>query len=256
VFARFVRWPVKDLVGLGVSAALTAAILVNALFLQTGQHPSPIFSNIIPVAVAPIASPEATGAVPVMLPRPRPPDLAATKAGDPARTLEPGKSEGQAPAPRTRGELISNIQRELALRGFYDGPADGFYGAKTDAAIRDFEQAARLKPSAEPGEALLAAITRSSVNAPRAPATMASNSAPTRPDPLGEIIAPPPIRVIAVQRALSEYGYGQIKATGELDAETQAAIEKFERDRKLPVTGLVSLRVTRELAAVTGRPME
>ena len=66
----------------------------------------------------------------------------------------------------------------------------------------------------------------------------------------------PSKRVIALQRALAEYGYGQIKPSGIIDAETQAAIEKFERERKLPVTGQASDRVVRELAAMTGRPLE
>jgi peptidoglycan hydrolase-like protein with peptidoglycan-binding domain len=66
----------------------------------------------------------------------------------------------------------------------------------------------------------------------------------------------PSKRVIALQRALAEYGYGQIKASGIIDAETQAAIEKFERERKLPITGQASDLVMRELAAMTGRPLE
>jgi peptidoglycan hydrolase-like protein with peptidoglycan-binding domain len=63
-------------------------------------------------------------------------------------------------------------------------------------------------------------------------------------------------RIIALQRVLAEYGYGRIKPTGLLDADTQAAIEKFERERKLPVTGQPSDRVARELAAMIGRPLE
>jgi peptidoglycan hydrolase-like protein with peptidoglycan-binding domain len=62
--------------------------------------------------------------------------------------------------------------------------------------------------------------------------------------------------VTAVQRALSDFGYGQIKPTGVYDPDTRAAIEKFERDHKLPVTGQLSDRVVRELAAMTGRPLE
>jgi len=62
--------------------------------------------------------------------------------------------------------------------------------------------------------------------------------------------------VTAVQRALSDFGYGQIKPTGVYDPETRAAIEKFERDRKLPVTGQINDRVVRDLAAMTGRPLE
>jgi hypothetical protein len=66
----------------------------------------------------------------------------------------------------------------------------------------------------------------------------------------------PSTRVIALQRALAEYGYGQIKPSGIVDAETQAAIQKFERERKLPISGQASERVVREMAAVTGRALE
>ena len=67
---------------------------------------------------------------------------------------------------------------------------------------------------------------------------------------------PGPRRVAAVQRALTEYGYGQLKPTGTAGTDTQAAIVKFERERKLPVTGQVSDRLVRELVAVIGHPIE
>jgi len=38
--------------------------------------------------------------------------------------------------------------------------------------------------------------------------------------------------------------------------DTQAAVAKFERDRKLPVTGQVSDRLVRELAIVIGHPID
>ena len=60
----------------------------------------------------------------------------------------------------------------------------------------------------------------------------------------------------AIQRALADFGYGQLGATGVYDPETKAAIEKFERDRRLPVTGQISDDLVRELSAMTGRPLE
>ena len=63
-------------------------------------------------------------------------------------------------------------------------------------------------------------------------------------------------RVLAVQRALTDFGYGQVKPTGVMSPETKSAIERFERERKLPVTGQISDRLARELAAITGRPIE
>jgi peptidoglycan hydrolase-like protein with peptidoglycan-binding domain len=183
-----------------------------------------------------------------MVPRPRPADSTAAPA--PARVTAPSGS-------RPPGEIIGDIQRELVRRGYYDGVVDGLYGPKTDAAIRDFEQAAGLKPSTEPNEALLQAMVRSPAKLSKVtpPSAAAARPMPGRAEVAVERPAPSK-RVVALQRALAEYGYGQIRPSGIIDAETQAAIEKFERDRKLPITGQVSERVVRELAAMTGRPLE
>src|SRR5207244_4579754 len=108
--------------------------------------------------------------------------------------------------PRPTPEIVADIQRELARRGFYDGVVDGRYGPRTDAAVRDFEQASGLKASTEPNEALLAAIKRSNTKPPKAPSGM-------RPAALQQARLEPAAdasskRVLAMQRALAEYGYG------------------------------------------------
>jgi hypothetical protein len=80
-----------------------------------------------------------------------------------------------------------------------------------------------------------------------------------RNDPIADLIGSSigtPARVIAVQRVLAAFGYGQIKPSGFVDEPTSKAIEKFETEHKLPVTGRLSDRVLRELAAMTGRPIE
>ena len=60
--------------------------------------------------------------------------------------------------------------------------------------------------------------------------------------------------VMQAQRALSKLGYGPLKADGMMGTNTRAAIEKFERDRKLPVKGEPAGRTLRELAARAGLP--
>jgi hypothetical protein len=211
----FKRRP-TDSVAAIIAAIATITIVVNALFLQSGPHPAPIFAN-KPHPVADVKP----GTI---VPRPRPAEISA------------------------RPEIVADIQRELAKRGFYDGAADGVYGPKTDAAIRDFEQTAGLRPSAQPNDVLLQTITRSTVRAKPA-------AAPSRSDPIASLLTPDR-RVVAVQRALADFGYGQIRPSGFYDPETRAAIERFERERKLPVTGQVSDRLARELSAMTGRPLE
>jgi peptidoglycan hydrolase-like protein with peptidoglycan-binding domain len=210
----------REFVGVLMATVAIFAIFINALFLQHGPHPAPIFAT----------RPLLTRADPVVLPRPHPVEThAAADAGAQARA-----------------QLISEIQRALAGKNFYDGAADGIWGAKTDAAARDFAQAAGLKINPEASESLLHAIAASNVKA-------APRSQPN--DPIAQLLAPSK-RLLAVQRALTDFGYGQIKPTGIDDADTRAAIAKFERARQLPVTGQVSDRLLRELSAMTGRPLE
>jgi peptidoglycan hydrolase-like protein with peptidoglycan-binding domain len=216
----------REFVAAVMASAAMFAFCVNALFLQNGPHPAPIF------ATRPVAKQDA----PVPLPRPQtaPPNVATDSTA------------------QIRTQLIANIQRELSRKGFYDGSPDGVWGAKTDAAARDFTQAANLKINPEASDGMLRAIVASNA---KEPAGSAALPEPARPDPIAELIAPSK-RVLAIQRALADFGYGQIKATGNYDADTAAAIEKFERDRRMPVTGQISDRFVRELAAMTGRPLE
>lgn len=214
--AAIARHP-REFVGIVMAAAATLAIIVNALFLQHGPHPAPIF------ATRPLVSQHA----PVLHP------------------------PVQASEPRSQAQIIGNIQRELHQRGFYSGVVDGIWGAKTDTAARDFLQAAGLKIDVAPSESLLHAISTSNAK------PTAITGAPARKNPIAELIAPSPSkRVLAIQRTLADFGYGQIKPTGVYDKDTRAAVEKFERDRNLPADGQISERFVRELAAMTGRPLE
>ncbi len=60
-----------------------------------------------------------------------------------------------------------------------------------------------------------------------------------------------PARVAAVQRALQKVGF-VVKPDGNFGATTRQALERFERDRGLTVTGELSPRTVRELAAQSG----
>lgn len=199
-------------------------IVINALFLQKGPHPSPIF------AARTLLQQEAALA----------PRLQAAHALPMAEPAAPSKLA-----------LIVNIQRELTRKGFYDGPADGLWGAKTDAATREFIHAAGLKINPEASDALLKAIAAFSAK----PASAAPAPSPASSDAIARLIGPSK-RVTAIQRALADFGYGQLKPTGVFDPDTRAAVEKFERDRRLPIDGQMSDRFVRELAAMTGRPLE
>nr|WP_281409345.1 peptidoglycan-binding domain-containing protein [Microvirga terricola] len=57
--------------------------------------------------------------------------------------------------------------------------------------------------------------------------------------------------VLSGQRALAKLGYN-VKPDGVMGAGTRQAIERFEQERRLPVTGDFSPRTIRELAAASG----
>ncbi len=275
-----------DTMAAAAALATLMTILANALFLQPNPHPAPLFS--IKGKQSSGAPRESTGTV--ALPRPRPPELSVH--AEPARRTEPAAAAGAESAARSgpaarplptrsRGEIVSDIQRELTRRGLYDGPINGVHGGKTDNAIRQFEKSAGLSPSGEASEAILKTITRSPLGAKPTPtaatphadpnpppariAPSAAVSDPGAPPARTHASAPPPRgdqepasskQVRAVQQALADFGYGQVKPTGHFDAATRQAIEEFEKVHKLPVTGQISDQFLKELVAVTDRPLE
>jgi len=212
-----------------IAACATAAVLVNALVLQ----PSPKPSVAEPArSAAPVARPTASvkrtvpaAPAPVAVAAPLPPQRPDTAAV------------------RTRSDLVANMQRELTQLGIYEGAADGLLGPRTEQAIRDFEKAQGLKVTGEPSATLLDVMRR----------------ARAKPDTTGSIApveARPSTRVLAVQRVLARLGYGPVKLSGVPDSATRNAIEQFERDRGLTRTGEVGDRLVKELATITGTPVE
>ena len=106
------------------------------------------------------------------------------------------------------------------------------------------------------------------------PAAAGAAAAPAKPaapgrDPIGDVIRTgttgsarspetraAPARSAAVQRALNRLGYGPLKADGVIGDGTRQALERFERDRRLPLTRDLSPRTLRELSAHAGLPIE
>jgi Putative peptidoglycan binding domain len=180
----FLRSP-KDVIAGALAFAAVSAIIANALFLQAGRHPSPMFGSVFAM---PAASP---------LPRPRP-VVADTSVTEPK--LAESKPVEKPAEPKAADQLTSLVK------------------------------------ATSPPPALSANVLR-----PPAPIPAAATGAR---------------RVAAVQRTLTEFGYGQLKPTGTVGSDTQAAIQKFERERKLPVTGQISDRLVRELAVMIGHPID
>jgi hypothetical protein len=161
----------------------------------------------------------------------------------PPSAPNPQRRPVDAPPARNMNELIQNIQKELSTRGYYNGAVDGVPGPRTDQAIRDFQKG-RGQNTLEPSDSLLHQIRNS----------------PAKTDVTGSIeeadASRKSLRVLSLQRTLARLGYGPVRLSGTYGSDTKAAIERFERDWMLPVTGLMSTTVYAKLAAVSGTPVE
>ena len=192
---RIFLYSPKDIIASALALAAIIAIIANALLMQAGRHPAPMFGTVttLPATALPVVA-----SVPAsLLPRPRP--VEADTALPETRPAEPKAADP-----------LTNL-------------------VKTTSTV----QAA-------------------TANIPRPPlAVPVSSRVDSVPVSVGGSH-----RVAAVQRALTEYGYGQLKPTGVVGSDTQAAIQKFEKARRLPVTGQVSDRLVRELAAMIGHSIE
>jgi hypothetical protein len=228
---RILLYSPKDMVAGLIAFAAASAILSNALFLQQGPHPAPMFGSGAAASALLLPSP---------IPRPRPAQADALPLGE-SRLSESTLLDPRPVEPRPAEP------RPAEPRPAEPRPADPRIAEARIAEPRSVERAADQR-SNDP-LANLVKVT--------APGPLPQVNAVRPPAPIPQPVAlTGSRRVAAIQRLLTEYGYGQLKPTGTVGADTRIAIEKFERERRLAVTGQVSERLVRELAAVTGRPIE
>jgi hypothetical protein len=209
---RALLYSPKDMVAGALAFAAITAIVANALFLQPGPHPSPMFGTIVtipaPAPTAPVSP----------LPRPRPPEATRSEAAPVENKAAEFKIETKAAETKAAEFKITEVRNSDPLTNL----------VRTTSA---------------------APAATSSI--PRPPAAIPVSSRNE-----GVLSPGGSRRVAAVQRALTDYGYGQLKPTGTIGPDTQAAIVRFERARHIPAMGQMNERLVHELAAMIGHPID
>lgn len=204
----FTRYMQAPLASTGIFALVTMSALAgsNALYFQTGVHPSPFFSadRSVPYAVAPEAAP---------IPAPAAMrDQAVQDAQQTAvapQVVSPETTGSVAAVPQTipdqpvgNAEVFA-VQKKLAELQLFEGNVDGYYGPMTARAIRAFEERNGLTPqgalSADVVNAILGANGAGLVATPAPPpqpqAVVAPAPAPVVSQPVVVAAAPAPAPV-------------------------------------------------------------
>jgi peptidoglycan hydrolase-like protein with peptidoglycan-binding domain len=234
--ARLLSFALRHPREIVVSLLLTGcggAIAWNALVLQTARHPAPLFNQQNP-------APQLARPLPPTRPAPPAPEAPAQAAVQPSSLAPAVAPAPAAPKLPSRGAIVDLIRN--------GGDAAQSLAAQSQASQPQAPQPPVRAASAPPA------------------ASAAPSKAPAMRDPIGEIIrmggpvptppanvgkAEPGDLILAGQRALAKLGYG-IKADGLMGTGTRQAIERFEQERHLPVTGEFGARTARELSAASG----
>jgi peptidoglycan hydrolase-like protein with peptidoglycan-binding domain len=146
---------------------------------------------------------------------------------DPAATIN---------IPQDAGDVTRAVQRELQVRGYETGGADGVAGPMTRAAIMGFEYDHAMPLSGRPTQALLKRILLGNSDAPSKP--IGSKGQSTEAEAM----------IRTVQMSLGKLGYEAGRVDGQLTPETMRAIREFEVDQALPESGRISGPLVARLA--------
>jgi hypothetical protein len=250
VFIASVRRPMTALSVLFVGG-VTFGVLANALYLQQGHHPAPLFapaksaqqSSAQSSAQAPATSSSLMPAsAPVALPPISTQRAAARSANLP---LDPTPMAAVSLAPSAQQALQQQQQQQQAQ------PQQQQQQRQSAQTPAPPPQARPARPAAEPAKPAgdpIAALLRG-----ESPVVVAA-SAPGQPIVVGASDPLMARRILAAQRALDRLGF-QVASDGVLGPGTRAAIQRFERERDLPVTGDLAPRTLRALAARSGVPI-
>lgn len=212
-----------------VVMGLTACLIVaNAVGLQSGRHPAPFFSTRNDI--------------------------------DSLQVPEPTGRRGELQVQEI-STLVLDLQISLRRLGLYEGPLDGLNGPATERAIRGFERKTGRVETGQATESLLAAIVllgnspiEGVVPVPKGkpmPGPMTSSA--SQPEPAPGVDADP--KLLKIQKALSDLGYGPLVADGLMGANTAAALKRFELDRGLPLTGEPNSKTIERLEMVSGQKL-
>ncbi len=199
------------------------AICVNAIWYQPGKHPAPLF---------------------------------ATRTLDnPALTQLSNLSKAQTPVKVRRvatqtlseeqsGELLREVQTALSVRGYYGGKLDGLYGSRTKGAIEEFQKDHSLAQDGKVSLRLLTQVLMSASSRPQEVPVPSTNQVVENVTKIKtvKVSAPDPVDaldglVARIQAGLRAYGYDDLIVDGQMGQQTATAIQRFQLDYGMKITG-------------------
>lgn len=210
----------------GIGGLALVGVPLNALFFQDGRHPAPLFSAHVLVPEKPVIEAPTPPARPKI-------EAARADAEAPSRPAAKPKAESAKVDPLA--EILKSSEPAAARPQKVERAEKVEKIEKVEKVEKKREVASRDQIGALLG------------GGPAKPATPVAAPAPTA----SPAAAAPSANVVATQRALQRLGY-VVKPDGVISPGMKKAIERFEQDHGLPVTGELSPKLARAIAARAG----
>jgi len=167
----------------------------------------------------------------------------AAKGGSTSSSTSTSAS-GTALKLNSRGDKVSQLQKDLETLGFYYADITGNFGSKTEAAVKAFQKKNGLTADGIAGSKTLAAIDQAIAKTGGSSSSGSSSSSAT-----GMKLGTTSDAVRDLQTDLTTLGFYYGDITGHFGAMTEKAVEKFQKSRGLTQDGVAGAKTLAAIAS-------
>ena len=146
----------------------------------------------------------------------------------------------------SKGTDVRNLQQDLTTLGYYWAEITGNFGAKTETAVRRFQEENGLTADGVAGTKTLNAIAAAVARKGGTPASGGSAGTTLKLNSQGT-------KVSQLQTDLKQLGYYSAEITGNFGAKTEAAVKAFQKAKGLTADGVAGTKTLNAIAAAVDK---
>lgn len=146
----------------------------------------------------------------------------------------------------SKGTEVRNLQQDLTTLGYYWAEITGNFGAKTETAVKRFQEENGLTADGVAGTKTLNAIAAAVARKGGTPASGGSAGTTLKLNSQGT-------KVSQLQTDLKQLGYYYAEITGNFGAKTEAAVKAFQKAKGLTADGVAGTKTLNAIAAAVDK---
>lgn len=146
----------------------------------------------------------------------------------------------------SKGTDVRNLQQDLTTLGYYWAEITGNFGAKTETAVKRFQEESGLTADGVAGTKTLNAIAAAVARKGGTPASGGSAGTTLKLNSQGT-------KVSQLQTDLKQLGYYYAEITGNFGEKTEAAVKAFQKAKGLTADGVAGTKTLNAIAAAVDK---